>query len=177
MDIISAIDTAVGCQQCGKPLEGSVSDDFCGEGCQQRWHANRVSNQVDKAPSGPRGFFMRGKQGIPRWPAVGMAVDDRVTLWHFESSGNPTLCVQVTTISDAQLFAQRYATHTLLATGEVQVQHVLELVDDHGNLYAQSVRIEPSSVRLSIHRQSGLFDWVDVSRAIADYIPGLQEGS
>lgn len=41
-DIIAAIDEATGCQQCGKPLERSVSDDFCGEGCQQAWHAKRV---------------------------------------------------------------------------------------------------------------------------------------
>ena len=43
-DIISAIDQATGCQQCGKPLERSVSDDFRGEGCQQAWHAKRADS-------------------------------------------------------------------------------------------------------------------------------------
>lgn len=51
MDIIAAIDEATGCQQCGKPLERSVSDDFCGEGCQQAWHANRVALVPQTAPS------------------------------------------------------------------------------------------------------------------------------
>ncbi len=41
-DIISAIDQATGCQQCGKLLGRSVSDDFCGEGCQQRWYTIRA---------------------------------------------------------------------------------------------------------------------------------------
>lgn len=52
MDIISAIDQATGCQQCGNPLEHSVSDDFCGEGCQQAWHASRVM---------PSGFLLPGE--------------------------------------------------------------------------------------------------------------------
>lgn len=58
-DIIAAIDEATGCQQCGKPLERSVSDDFCGEGCQQRWHANRIAPKVQHrpAPEGPRPAF------------------------------------------------------------------------------------------------------------------------
>jgi hypothetical protein len=47
-DIIAAIDQAVGCQHCGGSLQRSVSDDFCGEGCQQAWHASRVR----LAPSG-----------------------------------------------------------------------------------------------------------------------------
>lgn len=42
-DIISVIDQAVGCQTCGGSLERSVSDMFCGESCQQAWHAKRVT--------------------------------------------------------------------------------------------------------------------------------------
>ena len=42
MDIIAAIDHATGCQQCGKDLSGSVSDDFCSEECQRTWHAARA---------------------------------------------------------------------------------------------------------------------------------------
>lgn len=46
MDIIAAIDAVTGCQQCGRTLEGSVSDDFCGERCQRTWAANRVGVPV-----------------------------------------------------------------------------------------------------------------------------------
>jgi hypothetical protein len=42
-DIIAAIDSVTGCQQCGKDLTGSVSDDFCSEVCHQAWHAVHVS--------------------------------------------------------------------------------------------------------------------------------------
>ncbi|MDF2969533.1 MAG: hypothetical protein K0Q93_3311, partial [Nocardioidaceae bacterium] len=41
-DIIAAIDSVTGCQQCGKDLTGSVSDDFCSEVCHQAWHAVHV---------------------------------------------------------------------------------------------------------------------------------------
>ncbi len=30
-DTLSAIDAVIGCQQCGKSLTDSVSDDFCSE--------------------------------------------------------------------------------------------------------------------------------------------------
>lgn len=42
-DIIAAIDHATGCQQCGKDLSGSVSDDFCKEECQRAWQAANVA--------------------------------------------------------------------------------------------------------------------------------------
>jgi hypothetical protein len=42
-DIIAAIDSATGCQQCGKDLSGSVSDDFCSEQCQRAWQAANVA--------------------------------------------------------------------------------------------------------------------------------------
>jgi len=41
-EVIAAIDTALGCQQCGNDLEGSPSNDFCREVCQQDWHRARV---------------------------------------------------------------------------------------------------------------------------------------
>lgn len=41
-DILSAIDRAIGCQSCEGDLTGSVSDDFCSESCQVRWHSSRV---------------------------------------------------------------------------------------------------------------------------------------
>lgn len=41
-DIVATITAAIGCQQCGRSLGGSPSDDFCGEACQERWHAARV---------------------------------------------------------------------------------------------------------------------------------------
>lgn len=41
-DILSAIDRAIGCQTCEGDLTGSVSDDFCSEACQARWHSSRV---------------------------------------------------------------------------------------------------------------------------------------
>ena len=46
-ETLAAIDAAVGCQQCGKPLAGSVSDDFDSEECQAEWHAARASRLVD----------------------------------------------------------------------------------------------------------------------------------
>lgn len=39
MDIVAAIDQAVGCHTCGGSLESSVSDLFCSEYCQAAWHA------------------------------------------------------------------------------------------------------------------------------------------
>lgn len=42
MDIVSAIDQAVGCHSCGGSLENSVSDLFCSEHCQQAWHGRQV---------------------------------------------------------------------------------------------------------------------------------------
>lgn len=41
-DILDAIDTALGCQRCGRALDSSVSNDFCGEVCQTEWHARRA---------------------------------------------------------------------------------------------------------------------------------------
>jgi hypothetical protein len=41
VDILAAIDAAVGCQQCGGKLGNSPSDDFCDDECQQEWHAER----------------------------------------------------------------------------------------------------------------------------------------
>lgn len=40
-DIIDQIDAATGCQQCGKDLGRSVSDDFCSESCQTQWYQGR----------------------------------------------------------------------------------------------------------------------------------------
>jgi len=41
-ETLAAIDAAVGCQQGGRPLDGSVSADFDTEECQTAWHAARV---------------------------------------------------------------------------------------------------------------------------------------
>lgn len=49
VDIIAAIDSATGCQQCGKDLTGSVSDDFCSEKCQGAWSAERVGISTPKS--------------------------------------------------------------------------------------------------------------------------------
>lgn len=46
MDILAAIDAAVGCQQCGGTLDGSVSDDFCSQDCQQDWTAQHAEPLV-----------------------------------------------------------------------------------------------------------------------------------
>lgn len=45
-DIIAAIDEATGCQECGKPLGRSPSDDFCSEICQRTWHARQGDEGV-----------------------------------------------------------------------------------------------------------------------------------
>ena len=45
-DILDRIDAAVGCQQCGGPLDGSPSGDFCTEDCQDIWHAGQVGALV-----------------------------------------------------------------------------------------------------------------------------------
>ncbi len=50
-DTLAAIDAAVGCQQCGRPLDGSVSDDFDSEECQAEWHAARASRLADRDPA------------------------------------------------------------------------------------------------------------------------------
>lgn len=49
-DILADIDAAIGCQQCSGPLAGSVSDDFCGQDCQQVWHMARVDPVAVPAP-------------------------------------------------------------------------------------------------------------------------------
>lgn len=49
-DIIAAIDHATGCQQCGKDLTGSVSDDFCSEECQRGWQAVNVAHVKQVEP-------------------------------------------------------------------------------------------------------------------------------
>lgn len=47
-DIIDLIDQAITptCHQCGAELGDSLSNDFCGPGCQQAWHAARVDPLV-----------------------------------------------------------------------------------------------------------------------------------
>jgi hypothetical protein len=42
MDIITAIDAVIGCQECGGPLDRSPDRDFCGEPCWTTWHSARV---------------------------------------------------------------------------------------------------------------------------------------
>jgi hypothetical protein len=42
VDIITAIDAATGCQQCGGPLGASPSDLFCDQDCQAAWSAEQV---------------------------------------------------------------------------------------------------------------------------------------
>ena len=49
-ETVAAIDAAVGCQQCGRPLRGSVSADFDTEECQAAWHAARAARLVDDEP-------------------------------------------------------------------------------------------------------------------------------
>jgi len=49
-DTLAAIDAAVGCQQCGRPLDGSVSDDFDTEECQTACHAARASRLPGGGP-------------------------------------------------------------------------------------------------------------------------------
>ena len=49
-DTLAAIDAAVGCQQCGRPLDGSVSVDFDTEECQTAWHTARASRLGGAAP-------------------------------------------------------------------------------------------------------------------------------
>lgn len=50
---LTAIDRAIGsepdCATCGRPLAGSVSDDFCSETCQAAWRVNQVG-PVPEAP-------------------------------------------------------------------------------------------------------------------------------
>ena len=53
MDILDAIDQAVGCQQCGGPLGDSPSDDFCSPEHQTAWHAQHADTlppTLDAAP-------------------------------------------------------------------------------------------------------------------------------
>lgn len=46
VDILDAIGAAVGCQQCGRPLGDSPSDDFCRQSCQHAWHGARADELV-----------------------------------------------------------------------------------------------------------------------------------
>lgn len=47
MDIITAIDQAIGCHRCRGPLDNSPSDLFCSDWCQQAWHEARSAPLVD----------------------------------------------------------------------------------------------------------------------------------
>lgn len=49
MDIIAAIDHATGCHTCGRGLQDSVSDLFCGPDCQADWYAERTDPLADYA--------------------------------------------------------------------------------------------------------------------------------
>jgi hypothetical protein len=40
-------DHSPSCQQCGKPLGTSVSDDFCRQECQAAWNAERAKPLSD----------------------------------------------------------------------------------------------------------------------------------
>lgn len=41
-DFLDRLDEAIGCQQCGRPLGESVSEDFCSIACQTLWHRQHV---------------------------------------------------------------------------------------------------------------------------------------
>lgn len=47
MTIIDNIDRALGCHWCEGPLDGSVSDLFCSQDCQEDWHAARTEPLLD----------------------------------------------------------------------------------------------------------------------------------
>jgi hypothetical protein len=62
---VSAIDAAIsdpGCRQCGQPVTGSPSPDFCSEDCQQTWHEQQTGAS---APTPPLGWL-----GQPPEPVV-----------------------------------------------------------------------------------------------------------
>lgn len=59
-DFIDQLDAAIGCQQCGRPLGNSPSNDFCGEVCQEHWHVARAAYlPADEEPweLGPSGVI------------------------------------------------------------------------------------------------------------------------
>lgn len=41
-EFLTALDEAIGCQQCGGDLTGSVSDEFCTDTCQHTWYAQHA---------------------------------------------------------------------------------------------------------------------------------------
>jgi hypothetical protein len=41
-EFLTALDEAIGCQQCGGDLTGSVSDEFCTDTCQHAWYAQHA---------------------------------------------------------------------------------------------------------------------------------------
>lgn len=45
-DIITKIDKATGCQECGQGLGASPSDDFCSEICQNHWSRKHNGGEV-----------------------------------------------------------------------------------------------------------------------------------
>lgn len=68
VDIIAAIDTALGCQQCGNDLGTSPSPDFCREWCQQDWHRAHVGAVAIPDPAGRLRFsdLIRHDPGLHR---------------------------------------------------------------------------------------------------------------
>lgn len=84
-DILAAIDAATGCQQCGGPLTGSVSDDFCRAECQISWHAEQTEELVGYREPWDRpidfpgiateahdsGSLLRSVAGRGSWQSVG----------------------------------------------------------------------------------------------------------
>lgn len=118
-DIISAIDQATGCQQCGKPLGSSPSDDFCNEGCQTAWHAG--AEHVTAAAGDPEAVGLRRAD-------LRMA-SDRVFSW--SASANGVSVWFCTTDPDLTLFVRPFV------AGDVQG---LELVDATGARQAIEMR-------------------------------------
>lgn len=90
MDIISAIDHATGCHQCGGDLSRSVSDSFCGEYCQARWQATRVGAEANVWP-----FRFLPDMGLAVAAGAVWRPEPQPPLTHFTANADGTVTVLV----------------------------------------------------------------------------------
>lgn len=92
-DVLTEIDTltAPECAQCGGPLTGSPSDDFCGPACQERWHTLRSYELV--------GY----REPLYEWATLGPYPED-FDSWDLDQPRTAPGSVHLTLIIDTSRF-------------------------------------------------------------------------
>lgn len=140
-DIITMIDTSIGCQHCGGPLADSPSPDFCSEDCQQTWHTGRVDPLPAPSPP-PRFTTASGWIELPKVPSE----QNRTVLRLGEL---PPVNIEVPVHDDGllRLFTEPLADHLPYDSHgtpmEMRTIPVREFTTDLGTMYEAVAEIVP----------------------------------